>query len=187
MYRIWFFCIIAAGMIVACAEPDDTNNFVYLGPVMIVEDLNVSYLDSGRVAVKVSTAIQQKMKNEDEVYPKTVYVNFINKDGVEYSSLRGDSGKYFKSENYYLIQGNVFVYNREQQQSLSTNELIWTPSKQKFHTNKKVKVNTPNDQIVGNGMEANQDFSSYKFTGGITGYFQVDSLVTQPEKALAED
>jgi hypothetical protein len=124
MYRIWFFCIIAAGMIVACAEPDDTNNFVYLGPVMIVEDLNVSYLDSGRVAVKVSTAIQQKMKNEDEVYPKTVYVNFINKDGVEYSSLRGDSGKYFKSENYYLIQGNVFVYNREQQQSLSTNELI---------------------------------------------------------------
>lgn len=187
MRRFWLFCIVLS-YLWACEESDDSeDNYVYLGPIMTIEDLSVTYLDSGRVAVKVSTAIQQKLKNEDEVYPKAVYVNFINKDGVEYSSLRGDSGKYFKKDNYYLIQGNVFVYNREQQQSLSTNELIWNPNRQKVYTDKKVKVNTPNDQIIGNGMEAAQDFSSYKFTGGITGYFQVDSLVTEPEKALPEE
>ncbi len=187
MYRKFFLGLLLAALW-ACDESDDQKGtIIYEGPIMSIEDLNVTYLDSGRVAVKVSTAIQQKLKNEDEIYPKTVYVNFINKDGVEYSSLRGDSAKYFHRDNYYLIQGNVFVYNREEQQSLSTNELIWEPNKQRILSKKKVKVNTPFDQIIGNGMEAAQDFSSYKFTGGITGYFQVDSLITQPEKALPED
>ncbi len=159
------------------------EQFIYLGPVMTVDDLNVTFTDSGRVKVKMSTAKQLKMQNEDEIYPKAVYVNFINDDAVEYSSLRGDSGKYIKKENHYLIQGNVFFYNREQQQSLSTNELIWDPNKKIVYTNKKVQVNSPSDQIVGNGMEATEDFSEYKFIGGISGFFQVDSLITQPDTA----
>jgi LPS export ABC transporter protein LptC len=168
----------------SCEEEDETKeNFAYLGPVMTVDDLNVAFTDSGRVRVKMSTARQLKMQNEDEVYPKAVYVNFIDVNAVEYSSLRGDSGKYVQKDNKYVIQGNVFFYNRVAQQSLSTNELIWDPNKKIIYTDKKVQVNTPNDQIIGNGMEASEDFSNYKFTGGITGYFQVDSLITQPDTA----
>jgi hypothetical protein len=44
-----------------------------------------------------------------------------------------------------------------------------------------VQVNTPTDQLIGNGMEAAQDFSTYKFIGGITGFFKVDSLITTPD------
>lgn len=166
----------------ACEESDQTeNHFVYTGPTMTTENLAISYSDSGRVIVKMSTAIQDKLQNEDEVYPKAVYVNFINADAVEYSSLRGDSGKYIKSEDHYIIMGNVFFYNREQQQSLSTNELIWSPIKKIVYSNKKVQVNTPTDQLTGNGMEAAQDFSTYKFIGSITGFFKVDSLITKPD------
>ncbi|WP_082391150.1 LPS export ABC transporter periplasmic protein LptC [Jiulongibacter sediminis] len=178
------YLFIALSVLWACEEEDETKeNFVYLGPVMTIDDLNVAFTDSGRVRVKMSTAKQLKMQNEDEVYPKAVYVNFIDENAVEYSSLRGDSGKYVQKENRYIIQGNVFFYNRQAQQSLSTNELVWDPNKKIIYTDKKVQVNTPNDQIIGNGMEASEDFSSYKFTGGITGYFQVDSLVTQPDTA----
>jgi LPS export ABC transporter protein LptC len=178
----WILSIVLLVGVWACEISEDSEiPFVYTGPLMTTENLAISYSDSGRVIVKMSTAIQEKLQNEDEVYPKAVYVNFINKDAVEYSSLRGDSGKYIKSEDHYLIMGNVFFYNREQQQSLSTNELIWNPKKKIVYSNKKVQINTPTDQLVGNGMEAAQDFSTYKFVGGITGFFKVDSLITKPD------
>ncbi|UBM58872.1 LPS export ABC transporter periplasmic protein LptC [Marinilongibacter aquaticus] len=180
LHSFLFLCLI--GSLLACEESqEEEKKFLYMGPAMTVDDLNISYSDSGRVVVKMSTAKQLKMQNEDEVYPKPVYINFINREGVEYSSLRADSGKYIKKDNYYKVMGNVFFYNREAQQSLSTNELIWDPNKKIVHTDKKVQVNTPSDQIVGNGMEASQDFSKYKFTGAITGFFEVDSLITQPD------
>jgi LPS export ABC transporter protein LptC len=178
----WLVSFMIILLIWACDESEETENqFVYTGPAMTTENLAISYSDSGRVIVKMSTAIQEKLQNEDEVYPKAVYVNFINDDAVEYSSLRGDSGKYIKMEDHYIIMGNVFFYNREQQQSLSTNELIWSPAKKIVYSNKKVQINTPTDQLVGNGMEAAQDFSTYKFIGGITGFFKVDSLITKPD------
>lgn len=174
--------LLLLGILASCQKEGESETpFVYLGPIMTVDDLAVSYSDSGKVVVKMSTAIQEKMQNEDENYPKAIYVNFINEDAVEYSSLRGDSGRYIKSEDHYIIMGNVFFYNREEQQSLSTNELIWSPKKKKIYTDKKVQVNTPTDQLIGNGMESDQDFSNYKFVGSITGYFKVDSLITTPD------
>jgi LPS export ABC transporter protein LptC len=178
----WVISIFLLIIIWSCDFSEEPKTpFVYTGPIMTTENLAITYSDSGRVIVKMSTAIQERLQNEDEIYPKAVYVTFINKDAVEYSSLRGDSGKYIKSEDHYLIMGNVFFYNREQQQSLSTNELIWSPKKKIVYSNKKVQINTPTDQLVGNGMEAAQDFSTYKFVGGITGFFRVDSLITKPD------
>ncbi|WP_341224924.1 LPS export ABC transporter periplasmic protein LptC [uncultured Arcticibacterium sp.] len=174
--------LLLLGFLASCKEDGEPETpFVYLGPIMTVNDLAVAYSDSGKVVVKMSTAVQEKMQNEDENYPKAIYVNFLNDDAVEYSSLRGDSGRYVKSKDHYVIMGNVFFYNREEQQSLSTNELIWSPKTKKIYTDKKVQVNTPTDQLIGNGMESDQDFSNYKFIGGITGYFKVDSLITQPD------
>ena len=171
-------------LMISCDEKvEQEHQYVYMGPTMEVQDLDITYLDSGKVTVKMSTAEQLKLQNEDEEYPKAIYVNFINDYGVQYSSLRADSGKYFKKDNYYLMQGNVFFYNVEAQQSLSTSELIWKPETRKIYSQKRVQVNTPYDQIVGNGLEAEQDFSRYKFTGNITGFFQVDSLITTPDPA----
>lgn len=67
---------------------------------MSTENLNVMYSDSGRTKVKLTTARQLKFQNEDEVYPKTVYITFYDKNGVEYSSLRGDSGRYEKVTDF---------------------------------------------------------------------------------------
>ncbi len=161
-------------------EEKKSDNFMYLGPTMITENLSVFYSDSGRVTVKLTTAEQRKLQNEDEIYPKPVYVTFLDKNAVEYSSLRGDSGRYEHGLNKYVITGNVFFYNRPQQQSLSTDELTWDPNKKIVYTDHKVAVNTPTDRIEGRGMEAAHDFSTYKFTGGVTGFFQVDSLITTP-------
>jgi LPS export ABC transporter protein LptC len=163
----------------ACKDTEKVDDFIeYLGPIMSTENLNVVYSDSGHVKVKLSTALQQKFKNLDETYPKAVYVNFIDKNGVEYSQLRSDKGKYIKEENLYELNGNVFFNNRILNQNLSTDQLFWDPSLKKIYSYKKVTIKTPRESITAlGGMEATEDFSKYQLVKP-KGIFLMDSLKT---------
>ncbi|MFY7913012.1 MAG: LPS export ABC transporter periplasmic protein LptC [Emticicia sp.] len=158
----------------------------YNGPLMATENLNVMYSDSGRTTVKLTTARQLKFENEDEVYPKAVYVTFYDKNGVEYSSLRGDSGRYEKSKGLYKVMGNVFFFNRLQQQSLSTEVLNWSPVQKKVFTDKKFTIKTPKEELHGIGMDADQDFTHYTMRR-TKGTFAVDSLNAQTDDDIATD
>lgn len=184
---LFLILLIGSTAVFSCENEEEVaENIVYQGPEMVTDDLVLTYSDSGRVSVKLTTAKQLRQQNRDEIYPKAVYVTFYNDDAVEYSSLRGDSGKYFQKENKYLIEGNVFFFNREEQQSLSTDELTWDPRAKKIYTDKKVTVNTPTDRLEGVGMNAAQDFSTYEFKK-VTGVFLVDSLITEPTPIVEID
>lgn len=184
---ILLLCTLATVLVYSCAEDEETpETIIYQGPRMVTQDLVLTYSDSGKVTIKLTTAEQKKLQNNDEIYPKAVYITFLNKDIVEYSSLRGDSGRYVAAENKYIIKGNVFFYNREQQQSLSTDELVWNPVTKKVYSDTKVTVNTPKDRLEGQGMEASQDFSTYQFRK-VTGIFAVDSMITQPQPSVTPD
>lgn len=179
MRRI-IFTLLIGSLFAACKKEEEAKEpYKYTGPIAETNNLNVNFSDSGRVVVKLKTAKQLRFQNEDELYPKAVYVNFIDDTGVEYSSLRGDSARFLRKENLYKIMGNVFFYNRKEQQSLATELLYWTPKDKRIYTDEKVKINTPTRQIQGMGMEADQDFTKYTIRRP-TGIFEVDSLITQP-------
>lgn len=163
----------------SCEEKKKKLEFIeYFGPILSIDNLAINYSDSGRVKVKLSTAKQLKYSNEDEVYPKAVYVNFIDKNGVEYSSLRGDSGSYSKQKNIYTLKGNVFFNNRLLQQNLATEELFWNPATKKVYSERKVTIRTPRETLVASGgMDATEDFSRYSLRRP-KGVFMVDSLRT---------
>lgn len=156
---------------------------LYNGPLMATENLSVMYSDSGRTTVKLTTARQLKFENEDEVYPKAVYVTFYDKNGAEYSSLRGDSGRYIKTQGLYKVMGNVFFFNRLQQQSLATDLLNWAPIKKKIYTDQKFTIKTPKEELHGIGMEADQDFTHYTMRKA-KGSFAVDSLAAKNDAAV---
>ncbi|GGD57882.1 LPS export ABC transporter periplasmic protein LptC [Emticicia aquatilis] len=158
----------------------------YNGPLMATENLVVMYSDSGRTTVKLTTARQLKFQNEDEIYPKAVYVTFYDKNGVEYSSLRGDSGRYEKTNGLYKVMGNVFFFNRLQQQSLATDVLNWSPLKKKVYTDRKFTIKTPKEELHGVGMDADQDFTHYTMRR-TKGTFAVDSLNSQTDDDIATD
>ncbi len=183
-FVIFLLTVLASPTFMSCEEKKTGGPTAkYTGPLMVIDNLNISYSDSGRVTVKMSTAKQLKMQNEDEKYPKAVYVNFIDRAGVEYSSLRGDSGSYSRINNLYTLKGNVFFFNRQMQQSLSTEELYWNPVSRKIYTDKLVRIKTPTDNWLGVGMEANQDFSKYSIKK-LKGTFLVDSLRTEPDTTI---
>ncbi|MFB0948232.1 MAG: LPS export ABC transporter protein LptC [Spirosomataceae bacterium] len=179
MRRIIFILFIGIAFVACKKEEEAKVPFEYTGPIAETTNLNVNFSDSGRTVVKLKTAKQLRFQSEDEVYPKAVYINFIDDTGVEYSSLRGDSGRFIRKENLYKIMGNVFFYNRKEQQSLATELLYWTPRDKRIYTDKKVQINTPSRQVQGVGMESDQDFSRYTIRRP-TGIFEVDSLITQP-------
>jgi len=181
-YIIEFSCfLIIAFFLTSCEEKRKVEVLTkYNGPLMSTENLNVIYSDSGRVKVKLTTAQQLKFQNEDEVYPKAVYITFYDKNGVEYSSLRGDSGRYEKSNGLYKVMGNVFFFNRLQQQSLITDLLNWSPLRKKVYTDRKFTIKTPKEELHGIGMDADQDFTHYTMRK-TKGTFAVDSLNSQTD------
>lgn len=187
-YLVKFSCLfIIASFLTSCEEKKKVEvASKYNGPLMSTENLNVMYSDSGRTTVKLTTARQLKFQNEDEVYPKTVYVTFYDKNGVEYSSLRGDSGRYEKSQALYKVMGNVFFFNRLQQQSLATDLLNWSPLRKKVYTDLKFTIKTPKEELHGIGMDADQDFTHYTMRK-TKGTFAVDSLNSQTYDDIATD
>jgi LPS export ABC transporter protein LptC len=179
--------LLSAGflyLLFSCEEKK-TNEVVqkYNGPQMTMDNLSVMFSDSGKTTVKFTTARQMKLQNEDDIYPKAVYVTFFDKNSVEYSSLRGDSGRYFKTEGLYKVMGNVFFFNRLQQQSLATDLLYWSPVKKKIYTDLKFIIKTPKEELHGVGMEADQDFTHYTMRKA-KGSFDVDSLSSNAESAV---
>ena len=181
--RNLILCLLILGnmFLISCEDKKKTGvQQKYNGPMMVTDNLAITLSDSGRTTIKVTTARQIKLQNEDEIYPKTVYVTFFDKNGVEYSSLRGDSGRYFKNEGLYKVMGNVFFFNRLQQQSLSTDLLNWSFHKRKVYTDYPFIIKTRFDEIHGVGMEADQDFTHYTMRK-TKGVFAIDSLTTEEE------
>lgn len=175
---ILIIAVIAGVFLLSCEDKKKKGPVQkYNGPLMVTDNLTLAMSDSGKTTIKVTTARQIKLQNEDEIYPKTVYVTFFDKNGVEYSSLRGDSGRYFKSEGLYRVMGNVFFYNRLQQQSLSTDLLNWSTIKKKIFTDHPFIIKTRFDEIHGVGMEGDQDFTHFTMRKA-KGVLAIDSLAT---------
>ncbi len=146
----------------ACTEEKKKEEVRYVGPIVEVDNLNIMHSDSGLVKVKMTTAKQLRYETGDERYPKTIYITFIDKNGTEYSRLRGDSGRYERSQNLYVVKGNVLFNNSKENQSLATEELFWNPTTRKIYSEKKVNIKTARDNFTAyQGMDADQDFSRY--------------------------
>ena len=133
----------------------------YKGPISEVYGINMSYSDSAKLVVKMSTEAQLTMANEDKKYPKEVRVFFFDKKGNNTTKLRGDSAIYLKATNLYRIMGRVQINNQVKNEVLETDELFWNPNTKKIYSNKVVDIKTPEQTIHGIGMDSNQDFTEY--------------------------
>ncbi|MBX9850337.1 MAG: LPS export ABC transporter periplasmic protein LptC [Cytophagaceae bacterium] len=133
----------------------------YNGPFMELNNIETLYSDSAVLRVKLKAARQIELQNGDRTFPNGVYVEFYNESGVKTSTLKSNYGHYNKQENLYTVRGNVIIENLEEKNKLNTEELKWDPETQKINTTKFVRIETPEEIITGEGLEATQDFSDY--------------------------
>jgi LPS export ABC transporter protein LptC len=147
----------------------------YKGPISEIYGINMTYSDSAKLVVRMTTDVQLTMATEDKIYPKEIRVFFFDKFGNNTTKLRGDSARYIKMKNLYRIMGRVQIDNQVKHEILETPELFWSPDTKKIYTDKQVDIKTPDQVLHGMGMDSNQDFTDYTIRR-VNGVVSVKSL-----------
>ena len=154
-----FFILV----LVACdAElSEEAEKSVYKGPLRTLDQANIFHSDSGKVKAKVYAKKILYLQNEDREAPEGFFTTFFEKDGTESATLEADYAYYSKKDERWRAQGNVIVNNKQNNETLRTEELFWDPRTGDVSTEKFVKIETADEIITGTGLEAKQDFSSW--------------------------
>lgn len=166
-YTLSFFSqsIFFSGLLMfACKGNDKDLQAIkpYTGPLLMSENIKRIYTDSARIKIYMTAPREEQMENGDIVWPKGVYIEFFNDKQIRTTTLRGNSGVFYKEKNLYTVTGNVVIIDSVKTQKMNTEELHWTPKTQKIFTDKFVVIQTKSDTLKGQGLEANQDFSRWK-------------------------
>lgn len=165
------FCLL-----ISC---DDDKKVVkkeeYKGPISEVYGINMTYSDSARLVVRMTTDVQLTMASEDKIFPKEIRIFFFDKFGNNTTKLRGDSARFIRAKNLYRVMGRVQIDNQVKHEVLETPELFWNPETKKIYTDKQVDIRTPDQVLHGMGMDSNQDFTDYTIRK-VTGVVSVKSL-----------
>jgi len=149
-------------LFVACESPTVQQSVSYKGPLKESDNVEMIMTDSARLSVRMTAPKQYELQTLDQYFPKGINIEFYSKQGAKTTTLRANRGVQYRASNVHTAVGNVVVVNLEKKQTLKTEKLNWNPNTQKLYTDRFVTIITPNEQITGTGLEANQDFSSYK-------------------------
>lgn len=171
-----FSALIAllATLAVGCGKDlkDPDQEMKHIGPFRETANVLTLFSDSAKVRVKLQAPLQEDYENGDMVFPDGINVEFYEQGGEVTSTLRADYGKQERNKDLYLVRGNVVVHNLQKQEKLETEELYWNKAKAQIYTDKFVKITTPEEIVMGHGLQANQDFSNYKIKK-VTGVFSL--------------
>ena len=141
---------------------------------MVEEATNVQTIFSqgGQLRSKLTAPLMLRY-TADTVYvefPKSLRMIFYDSLGKEQSRMDARYGKYFEHLNKAYLRDSVVVANVAGD-TLWTPDLWWDQNKQKFYTDKPVRIYRSGDRIYGGqGLEANQDLSNItikKVTGTV--------------------
>ncbi|GAA4423431.1 hypothetical protein GCM10023188_02220 [Pontibacter saemangeumensis] len=152
-------------------DPDKEQK--YTGPTMENHDVVTLYSDSAKLLVKLQAPLQQEFESGDGVFPEGLFVEFYEQEGQVTSTLKANYGKQDRNKNLFQAKGNVVVQNLVKKEKLETEELFWDKRKARIYTDKFVRITTPEQIIMGNGLQAKQDFSSYRIRD-VTGIIDLE-------------
>lgn len=165
-----------AGALLACQDRPEPPLVAYRGPVSETYGVTLITSDSGHKVIRLQTPLQLDMESGDRVFPKEVKLYFYDKNGLEHTWLRADSGRYVQQQNIYRVMGKVQIERRLTQEHLRTDLLNWNPETKKIYNDRPVTVQTPTQFIQGHSLQANQDFLKYSLKGIRRSRIQVQNL-----------
>ncbi len=158
-----WFCIILiwGGCINKEAELKEVQE--YTGPFVELGPATTYYSDSAIVKMKMEAPRQLELGNGDREFPEGLHMQFYDEFGTPTSTLRANYCYYTSKEDLYKATGNVVIINTVTGDRLDTEELFWNKTKEIVFTEKFVKIVKDGQLQTGDGLEAKQDFSHYKW------------------------
>ena len=155
--------IIVIVLFCACGNQKSLEDMQdYEGPNGILKDVKTLLSDSGIVRIRLTAPTQIDETNGNQTFPDGIQVEFFQKDGTISSVLTANEGKFDRLTQIYTAIGNVVVVNTVEEEQLKTELLNWDPEKKRVYTDKFVTIETEDELLQGEGLEASQDFSVYR-------------------------
>ncbi len=147
----------------------------YDGPIAQFEKVKMFYSDSAVVKVEMHAPLQNEFENGDRIFPKGIDLTFFDTDGLVNSTLTAHYARLDKLTGIYTVRGNVIIIGVKEYKKMNTEELYWNPATKRVYTDKFVRIETKEEILTGNGLDASQDFTSYKILYP-TGVFSINQL-----------
>ncbi len=139
------------------------------------EDVTILYSKGGHLSARLFAHTFIRAEGANPPYTEMrdgLKVEFYNDSLQVKNTLTAHYARWYEKQNNILIRDSVKIVNDKGEQ-LKTSELVWNQQLNKFFTEKPVTIVTPTQTLYGSGMEAAQDFSTYKITN-LTGRVQVE-------------
>ncbi len=154
---------IGALVVISCSSKQEVGEKpIYTGPIMSLFDINTVLSDSAIIMIQIQAPSEEVYESGDREWKKGLYLQYFDDFGEVSSTFKSDYATYDKKEHLYKGTGNVIVQNLTNGDELNTEELYWDPQKQEFYTERFVTIRTEDEIHTGEGLTANEDFSSYK-------------------------
>ena len=134
--------------------------------------------------VKAKLTSPYMLRNEADSsyieFPKTLHVDFYNDSMIVESKLDALYGKWYEVDSKVFLKDSVVVKNILKGDTLHCRELWWDQKKERFYTDKAVRINKKGGTVIyGTGLEAPQDFSGYTI-------FQITGPFSFPESGFKQ-
>ena len=139
------------------------------------KNLELVYSDSAiaRMRLRAEEALNYpQLKRPKLEFPKGIDVRFYNASGLEDSHLRSDYAVRYPGELRWEATGNVVVTNRKGEK-LETEHLVWDEKNERIFSEVFVRMTTAKNIILGEGFEADQNFTQYEISK-VTGQIFID-------------
>jgi LPS export ABC transporter protein LptC len=144
-----------------------------LMPSQTMINVVTNYTDSARLQLRITTPEINYYSTVTENYtefPQGVFAEFFDRNENVESSLKSKYAIYFQDKELWEAKDSVVVVNRDGE-ILETDQLFWDERKKIIFSHSFVRVTRPNEEITGEGFEADETFSRWnirKVQGTIT-------------------
>ena len=187
--QILALIILMVGVFISCNK----NEIEKIRLVTAQEDLpsesstNVEILfsDSAQLTLRlISSKLNRYNKEKPYMeFPEGLKLVFYNELEEPESQIECNYAINYINEKIMEAKDNVVVINKAGEK-LTTEHLIWDQGKQIIRTDKFVSITTADETLTGRGLEAAEDFSTYKILHPL-GEFLIDEI--EPQDTTAED
>lgn len=136
-----------------------------IGPLMSAKNIEVVFSDSGKIEARLNSVLLNRFSGQNAYleFPKGFMIEIYDSAYRVETTISGNWGKRYENTRIMEARGNVIVRNEIKNQQLNTEYLKWDENRRLITSNQPVKIITPDKVLYGEGLEANESFSWYRF------------------------
>jgi LPS export ABC transporter protein LptC len=137
-------------------------------------DVEIQYSDSGMLKAKMIAPVLNRYTGKEPYMdmPEGVTMYFYNDAGEINSTITSKYARIIEEQDNSIMEArNDVVVINEKKERLNTEQLTWNQKEEKITSDAFVRITRKEDILMGDGLDANQDFTRYrikKLRGTIT-------------------